>query len=173
MQQLFDLFAGEFAATGEFAEDAVAVRTRLVDHLAALLFGHRQLGLGVRGGVRAAARRLDLGLLADAGRLVARLTQHLRGALLGLLADLGSAFAGGGEHAGRLLTEQPGQCLVVELHRGQVGIRLGRAELALEEALAFLQTPEFGGHHAQEIPDLPLVETAAAGAERGVGNRRR
>ena len=36
-----------------------------------------------------------------------------------------------------------------------------------------LQAPEFGGHHAQEIADLSLVETAAAGAECGIGDRRR
>ena len=173
MQQLFDLLAGEFPATGEFAEHALAVGTGLVDHLAALLLRHRQFGLGVRCGVRPAARRLDLGLLAHAGRLVARLAEQLRGALLGLLADLRSALACGGEHPGRLLTQQPSQCLVVELRRSQIGVGLGGAEFTLEEALALLQAPEFGGHHAQEIPDLPLVETTATGAECGVGDRRR
>ena len=63
--------------------------------------------------------------------------------------------------------------MVVELRRSQIGIGLRVAELAFEEALAFLQAPEFCRHHAEEVTDLSLIETAAPGTERSVGDRRR
>ena len=173
MQQLLDLLARQFTSACELAEHAFAVGACLVDHLAALLLGHRQLGFGVGCRIGATTRRLDLGLLAHARCLVTRFAQQLRGALFGLLADLGGALACRGQHPCRLLTEQPGQRLFVHLHRRQVGIGLRRTELAFEETFAFLQTPEFGRHHAQEVADLTLVETTAAGTECGVGNRRR
>ena len=173
VQQLFDLLAGQLASTCQLAEHSLAIRPGLVDHLATLLLGHRQLGLGVGSGIRAPPRRLDLGFLAHAGRLVARLGEELRCALLGLLTDLCGALAGGGEHACGLLAQQPGERLLVELHRREIGIRLGGAQLALEEPLALLQPAELGSDHAEELADLALVETAAAGSEGGVGNRRR
>jgi hypothetical protein len=47
VDQLLDLLAGELATTSELGQDALAIRTRLVDHLAALLLRHLQLGLGI------------------------------------------------------------------------------------------------------------------------------
>ncbi len=55
VQQLFDLFTGEFASAGEFAQHPLAVRPGLVDHLSTLLLGHRQLGLGIGSRVGPAA----------------------------------------------------------------------------------------------------------------------
>ena len=47
---------------------------------------------------------------------------------------------------------------------------LGGPQLALEEALALLQPGQLGGHHAQEVADLLLVEATPRGAERRVGH---
>ena len=76
MDELLDLLAGHLAATGEFAEHTLAVGAGLVHHVAALLLGHLQLGLGVGGRVLATAGRFDLGLLAQALRLVGGLAQR-------------------------------------------------------------------------------------------------
>jgi hypothetical protein len=170
---LLDLLACEFASAGELTQHPLAVGAGLIDHLATLLLGHRQFGLGVGGGVRTSARCLDLCFLSHAGGLVAGLAQQLRGALLGFLADLGGALARRRQHPRGLLAEQPRERLLVELHRGQVGVRLGDSEFTFEEPFALLQTPEFGCDHAQEVADLCLVEAATAGAECSVGNRRR
>ena len=82
MHQLLDLLAGEFAPTRQLTEHTLAVGASLVDHLAALLLGHLQLGFGIGGGVLTAASGLDLGLLADALRLVSGLAQQARRAIL-------------------------------------------------------------------------------------------
>ena len=173
MQQLLDLLACELASAGEFAEHTLAVRACFVDHLATLLLGHRQLGFGVGRSIRTTTRRLDLGFFAHSSCLGARFVQQLRGALLGLLADLGSALASRRQHSSGLLAQQPRERLVVELHRSQIRVRLSGAELAFEEPFALLQTAEFGRDHAKEVPDLSLIEAATAGTECGVGNRRR
>ena len=173
VQQLLDLLAGQLTAPSQFAEHPLAVGARLVDHLPALLLGHRQLGLGVGCRVGAPACRLDLGLLAQAARLLGGLVEHLRGGLLGLLTDLDAALACGRQHPCGLLAEQPRQCGIIELRRIEVGIGLRGSQLALEESLAFLQPAELGGDHAQEVADFGLVEPAAAGTEAGIGDRRR
>ncbi len=173
MEQLLDLFAGQFSTTSELARHALAIGAGLVDHLAPLLFRHCQFGLGVGSSIGAATRRLGLGFLSQAGGLVARLGEQLRCALLGLLADLDGRFPGGGQHTSGFFSEHAGERLIVELHRGQIGIGLGGAQLTFQEALALLETPEFGCHHAEEVTDLSLVEAASAGTECSVGNRRR
>ena len=172
-QQLLDLLAGQLTTAGKLAEHTLAIRTSLVDHLAALLLCHGQLGLGVGRRVGAPTRRLDPGLLPHSGRLVGGLTQHLRGGLFGFLADLDSALACGGQHSGRLFAEQPRQRSIVELCRVEVGIGLGGSQFTLEKALAFLESAELGGDHPQEVADFSLVEPAAAGIETGIGDRRR
>ena len=171
MDELLDLLAGEVAAAGQLAEHALAVGAGLLDHLAALLLGHRQLGLGVGGGVAAPAGGLQLGLLADPPGLVAGLAQQLGGAVLGPAADRRAALAGGLQDARRLLAEQARRRLVVE-RQPSVDDRagLGGAQLALEEPLALLQAGQLGGDHAQEVADLLLVEAAPRGAERRVGH---
>ncbi len=173
MQQLFDLFARQFTPPREFAQHALAVRTCLVDHLAALLFGHREFGLGIGSSVGASTRRLDLGLFAHPSRFVAGLAQQLCGRLLRLLTNLDRTLACGGEYAGGLLAQQAGQRGVVELCRRQIGVGLCGAQLALEKAFALLESAEFGRDHPQEIAYFGLVEPASAGTETGVGNRRR
>ncbi len=173
MEQLLDLLACQLATTGQLTEHALAVGARLVDHLATLLLGHRQLCLGVGTGVGSAARRFDLGFFAHARGLVGRLGEHLGGRLLRLLADLDGTLAGGGQHPRRLFTEHAGEGLVVELDRCEIGVRLSRAQLALQEAFALLQPAELGGDHAHEVAHLTLIEPAACGAEAGVGDCRR
>ena len=76
MHQLLDLLASQFAAASQFAEHSLAVGAGLVDHLAALLLGHHQFGLGIRRRVLTAARRLDLGLFTQTLGLVGGLAQH-------------------------------------------------------------------------------------------------
>ena len=173
VHQLLDLFARQLAAARQLAQHPLAVGPGLVDHLATLLLGHRQLGLGVGRRIGTAAGGLDFGLLAHPQRLVARLAQQARRVLFGLLADLGRCLACGAEHACGLLAEQTGERRVVEADVVEVGVGLGRAELTLEEPLTLLQATEFGGDHPQEIADLVLVVAAPARAERGVGDRRR
>ena len=173
MHQLFDLLAGELTTTGELAEHPLAIRPRFVDHLPTLLLGHRQLGFGIGGGVGSTSRRLDLGLLAHPHRLVARLAQETRRVEFRFLADLGGRLASGRQHPRRLLTEEARQRGVVEADVVEVRIRLRRAQLALEEALTLLQPTKFGGDHPEEVAHLRLIESATAGAERGVGDRRR
>ncbi len=76
MHQLLDLLARQFAAPSQLAEDALAVGTSLVDHLATLLFGHDQFGLGIRRRILTATRGLDLGLFTQTLCLVGGLAQH-------------------------------------------------------------------------------------------------
>ena len=173
VEQLLDLLAGELTTTRQLAEHPLPIGPRLVDHLSALLFRHRQLGLGIRRSVRTPTRRLDLGFFSHPRCLVAGFVQQLRCALLGLLANLCRALTGGGEHASGLLAQQPGEGLLVQLHRGQIRVGLCRAEFTLEEAFAFLEASELRGDHTKEVPDFSLVETAPTGTECGVGDRRR
>ena len=173
MQQLLDLLASEFSSASQFAEHPLAVGARLVDHLTALLLGHRQLGLGIGSSIRTAPRRLDLCLLTQPGSLVACLGQHLRCALLGLLANLGSALTRRREHPRGLLAEQPGERQLVHLHRCDVAIGVGGAQLAFEKSFTFVQATEFCGDHTKEVSDLSLVESSPADGEAGIGDRRR
>ena len=75
VDELFDLLARQFAASSQFAEHPLAICTGLVDHVSALLLGHRQFGFGVSGCVLTPAGSLDLGLFAQALRLVGRVAQ--------------------------------------------------------------------------------------------------
>ena len=115
VDQLVDLLAGEVAATGQLAERPLAVGAGLVDHLLALLLGRLELGLGDHLGVLAAAARLQLGVLAEPLRLLACVAQQALGGLLGLGPDGRRALPRRLEDARRLLAEQPGDRLVVEL----------------------------------------------------------
>ena len=171
MDQLLDLLAGQLAAAGQLAEDPLAVGAGLVDHLPALLLGHLQLGLGVGRGVLAAAGRLDLGFLAAALGLVGGLAHQPGGLLLGAAADLVGGLAGGLEDAGGLLAEHLGDHLVVQHDGGMGGAALGRAQLALEELLPFLQAGQLGREHPQEVAYLALIEAAPRHRERGRGHR--
>ena len=83
MDELFDLLAGQLAAACQFAQHPLAVRPRLLDHLPALLLGHRQFGLGVGDGVAAPAGGLEIGLLPLALGLLGGLAQQPGGGLLG------------------------------------------------------------------------------------------
>ena len=65
--ELFDLRAGEFPATGKLGEHLLAVLACLVDHFAALLFGQFDLGLGIGCGVVAAAHGFEFRLFAQSG----------------------------------------------------------------------------------------------------------
>ena len=173
MQQLVDLLAGEVAALGQLAERPLPVGPRLLDHLAALLLGHRDLGLGVCLGVPQALRGLGLGGVAQLLRGLGRLPNRALGGLLGLDADGAAALARHLHDACRLLAEQAGDRLVVELSR-QVGTLLAqRPHLVVEVTLPLLQAGELGGDHAEEVAHLVLVEAAARRWEAGVGNRRR
>ena len=171
VDELLDLLAGEVAPAGQLGEHPLAVGARLLDHLPALLLGHRQLGLGVGGGIGAAPAGFQLGLLAHALSLLAGLAQQPRGPLLGLGPDRRRALARRLQDARRLLAEQAGGRVVVD-DRTAVGDgdRLRRPQLALEEALALLQPGQLGGDHAQEVAHLLLVEPAPGRAERGVGH---
>ena len=53
--QLLDLLAGQLAPAGQLRQHPLAVGASLVDHLAALLLGERDLTLGVGGGIGALA----------------------------------------------------------------------------------------------------------------------
>jgi hypothetical protein len=97
----------------------------------------------------------------------------LGGALLGLATDLCRALASRREHPRRLLTEHAREGLVVEGHRLEIRIGLGRTQLTLEEPLALAEPTEFRGDHPEKIANLGLVETTPSGTERSVGNRRR
>ena len=173
MDELFDLLAGHLAATGELAQHPLAVGAGFVDHVAALLLGHRQLGFGIGGGVLATAGSFDLGFLAHPLGLVGGLAQHARRVLLGADLDLRGGLACGGEDARRLLAEQPGDDFFVECDVGVRVTALGRAQLALEELLPLLQPGQFGGDHAQEVAHIGLLEPLARRRERRGGNRRR
>ena len=118
MDQLLDLLAGQLAAARQLGEHPLAVGAGLLDHLPTLLLGHRQLGLGVGGGVGAAAAGLEVGLLAQPLGLVGGLAQQPRRAVLGLDADRRAALAGGLQEARRLLAEQAGGRVLV--HRRTV-----------------------------------------------------
>ena len=172
VHEVLELLAGQLPPAGQLAEHTLAVGPCLLDHLPALLLGHRPFGLGVGQGVAAPARRFEVGLLALALGLLGGLAQQSRGAFLGLGADRGGALAGGGEDARRLLAEQLGHRVVVD-HRLRRRALLGVAQLALEEALALLQAGQLGGDHAQEVTDLLLVEAAPASVEHRFRHGRR
>ena len=78
VHQLLDLLAGQLAPTGQLVQHPLAVRPRLVDHLAALLLGHLELGLGVGRRVLPPAGGFDLGFFAQPLRLVGGLAQQAR-----------------------------------------------------------------------------------------------
>jgi hypothetical protein len=141
------------------------------NHLATLLLGHLELGLGVGRCVGAASRGLGVGFLTDPCGLIARLHQHLRAAAFGLVADLVGGLASRRQHARHLLAEQTGQRGVVEIDGIQIGVRLGVAQLALEEPFAFLETAQLRRNHPQEVAHLTLIEAAAAGTEGRVDHR--
>ena len=88
MDQLLDLLACQLATTGEFAQYPLAICTRLVDHLAALLLGHLQFRICIRGGVLTAANGFQLGLFTQALGLVGGIAQQTRGAFLRSHFDL-------------------------------------------------------------------------------------
>ena len=175
MDQLLDLLAGQLPAAGQLAEHPLPVGPRLLDHLAALLLGHRQLRFGVGRRVAAPAAGLQVGLLTLALGVVGGFPQQPGGALLGPRPDRRGALAGGLQDARRLLAEQPGRRLLVDdgtaRRAGYALLRL--AQLALEEPLALLQASQLGGHHAQEVAHLLLVEPTTRRAEGGVGHGRR
>ena len=114
VDQLLDLLAGELAPARQLRQHPLAVGPGLLDHLPALLLGHRQLGLGVGGGVGAAPAGLELGLLADALGLVGGLAEQPAAPSSALAADRRGALAGGLQDPRRLLAEQPRRRLVVD-----------------------------------------------------------
>ena len=168
VDQLLDLLAGQVAAPGQLAEHPLAVGAGLLDHLPALLLGHRQLGLGVGGGVAAPARRLELGLLAEPLGLVGASCSSRAGAVLGLDADRRCRPRGPSGRCAPSPRRAAGDRRVVVEPTPSVGALAGaRPQLALEEALALLQAGQLGGDHAQEVADL------AAGRTRGAPCRTR
>ncbi len=104
--QLVDLVTGQVSPPGELAEHTFAVGACLVDHLPTLLLGDVHLVLRQLGSLAAAPRRLHLGILPEAGRLLGCLAEHRRRALLGPSADLSSTLVRGVHDARRLLAEQ-------------------------------------------------------------------
>ena len=126
MHQLLDLLAGHLAPAGQLAEHPLAIRARLVDHVAALLLGHLQLGLGIGRCVLTAASRFDLGFLAQTLRFVGGLAQQPRRVLLGADLDLRRGLAGGGEDARGLFAEQPRDHFFVE-RDSRIGVGALRA----------------------------------------------
>ena len=174
MHQLLDLLAGHLAATGHVAEHPLAVGTRLVHHLAALLLGHLQLGLGVGRCVAASAGRFDLGLLAHPLGLVGGLAQQTTGAFLGADLDLRRRFACRLQDARCLFTQHAGDDIFVECRCRHRAALVG-AHFAFEEPFTFLQARQFGGDHAQKFANLGGFEALAGIGERrrGYGTRRR
>ena len=169
VQQFFDLMAGERGAALEVGQDPLAIRARLVDHLAALLLGQRHLGLGVGGRVVALTRHFDLGLLTNPVGLLGRLTNHAGGVLLGTDLDLRGRLTGGVQHPQRLLAQHRGDRLVVEFERLRQS-RTGRVQLGFELALALLEPCQFGGDRTQEGPDFVLVVPAPGRGEPRLGH---
>ena len=172
VHELLDLLARHLATAGQFAQHPLAVGAGLVDHLAALLLGHRQLGFGIGRRVVAAAGGLDLGLLAAALRLVGGLAKEAPGVVLGAHLDLRCGLAGGGQDARGFLAQQAGDHFLVERHRRVGRGALRGAQLAFEELLTLLQARQLGGHHAQEIADFCLIEAPARRREVGRRHRR-
>ena len=117
--------------------------------------------------------RLDVGFLADPVRFLGRLAHDARRALLGLDLDLRCTLPRGVQHPHRLLAEEPGHRLVVELGWCALVRRGSGAQLMLECALAFLQTCELGRHGAQERTHLVGVEPLAGRGKRGLRDRGR
>ena len=173
VDELVDLLAREITAARQLAQRPLAVGAGLLHHLATLLLGHRQLGLGVGLGVLALAGRFLIGLLAQRSRFVLGLAEQTLGGFLGLVADRRRALAGGLHDASGLLTEQAGQRLVVELGRHGRTTLAHRSHLALEVAFAVLHPRHFCRDHAQELAHLLLVESAPCGREVRVRYRRR
>ena len=173
VDQLVDLLAGEVAAARQLAEHSLAVGASLLDHLPALLLGHLQLGLGVLLGVAAPAGSLAVGLVAEVLGILACLAHHSFGGFLRLGPDRRGALARRLEDARRLLAEQAGQRLVVELGWRPRTLQTHRPQLLVEIAFALLHAGQFGSDHAQELTHLVLVESATRRREVGVAHRRR
>ena len=107
MHELLDLLAGQLAAAGQLTEHALPIGPGLLDHFAALLLGHRQLGLRIGSCVAAPSGRLEVGLLALALRVVSGLAEEPGGALFTFCPDRIGALAGGLEDACCFLADQP------------------------------------------------------------------
>ena len=172
VEQLLDLCAGRIATTAQLGQHLLAVLTSLVDHVATLLLGHVDLGLGITGGILADAGRLEHGRLADPGGILGRLLDEPGRGLLGPLADLRAGIACRRQHSCSLFSEQRGDRLFVQPPGSRHATGLHRAQLVLQEPLTLLQSRQFGRHHSQEITDLALVEPASSDGERSRSNRR-
>ena len=173
MDELLDLLAGHLPAARQLGQHALAIRARLVHHLATLLLGHLDLGLGVGRRIGPAPSGLDLGLFAQALHLVGGFAQQAGGALLGSRLDLCCGLARGVQDARRLLAEHPGDELLVERHRRRRCAPLRGAQLAFEEALTLLQAGQLGRHHPQELTDLVGFEPLTRRRERRRRDRTR
>ncbi len=160
MHQLLDLLAGQFATTGQLAEHPLAIGAGLVDHLAALLLGHDEFGLGVRRSVLATSGCFDLGLFTKPLRLVGGLAQHSRCAILGADLDLRCCLARRLQNSRGLFAEHAGDDLFVE-RNDRIGAALSGAQLPFEEFLALLKASHLGGNHPKQIAHLCLVEAAS------------
>ncbi len=161
VHQLFDLLAGQFAATSQLAEHTLAIRTGLVDHLATLLLGHDELGFGVGRRILASTCRLDFGFFAQTLGLVGGLAEHPRRGVLGANLDLRRRLACRLQDACGLFAEHSGDDFLVERHDRIGGATLRRAQLAFEELFALLQAGHLGSDHPQQIPHLGLVVPAS------------
>ena len=174
--ELLQLLAGELAAPGQVGEHPLAVVARLGHHVAALLLGLFDLGLGIVVGVVPLAGDLEVDLLAQRGRLLLGFPEQPGGALLRLRADRDRRLARRRQHPRRLLTQELGDGLLVERALGDLLVLAQRLQLALEVALTLLQAAELGGDHPKEVTDLGGIEAAAHGREprrRDCGRRRR
>ena len=169
--ELLDVLAGQLGAAFEIGQHTLAVRARLVDHLATLLLRERDLGLRLGLGVLPAARRLDLGLLTQPVGFVVGLAQGAGSVLLGANLDLRRRLARGLEHADGLLPQQVRDHLVVELQGAWRGTVRG-AQLGVELALAFLQPAHLGRDRCEEGPHLVLAVAAARRGEARFGHGR-
>ena len=173
VDQLLDLLAGELASASQLAEHALAVRTRFVDHVAALLLGHLQLGLGIGRCVLTTSRRFDLSFLTQALGLIRGLAQQACGALLCTQADLRGGLTSRLQHARRFLAEEPRGGVLVD-ERFRPGLRvLECLHLALECALTFLEPGLLSRDHAQEVTHFRLIEASPGDRELGRRHRRR
>ena len=165
MHHLLDLLASDFASARQVAKNALAIGARLVHHLAALLASHFEFCFGIGRRVGAAPRRFDLGVLAQPCALFGGLAQQPRRALFGADLDLRCGIARHLQNARRFLAKHLRDELFID-RGGRDGAALGDTQLALEVPLALLQAGQFGGHHAQKIANLGLVETATRTRER-------
>ena len=169
--QLLDVLARQLRAALEIGQHALAIGPRLGHHLAALLLGVGDLGLGVALRLLAVAGRLDLGVLAHAVGLVVGFAHHARGVLLGPHLDLRGRLARRLEHPQRLLAEHAGDGLVVELGAPRRR-RPGGPQLGLELPLALLQPPQLGGDRREEGAHLVGIEATTGRGEPGLGHGR-